>query len=114
MPNHQPNSNPSPGVILPQGVAQQRTAQQQMQQQAHAMMINISTGVLCQLVPIEHPPGSTWWRQRRPEESDESYQVRLRAACDETAMLAAQFAESLLNALGVTQRPDAVVPKGGE
>jgi len=102
--NHRPQPNSAAGLSLPKDVAQQRAAQQQMQQQVHAMLLNLSGQVLCQLVRDD---ASQLDRLRqRTEESDESHRERLTATCDQTAAVAAQYAESLLHTLGVTKRPE--------
>ena len=110
MPNNQ-HPNNAPGLALPQDVAQQRAAQQQRAQSAHSMLINISTGVLCQLAHADELRAD--WSRQRTNESTESHNERLQLRCDETAGLAARYGEALLNVLGVTQRAGAADAEGG-
>jgi hypothetical protein len=105
MPSNQRTNN-GPGLALPQDVAQQRAAQQQRAQAAHSMLINISTGVLCQLAHADELRAD--WSRQRTNESTESHGERLQIRCDETAVLAAKYGEALLNVLGITHRPEAV------
>jgi len=102
--NQQPRPNGGPGLSLPQDVAQQRAAQQQIQQQVRGMLVNISTGVLVHLAQADQQRQD--WSRQRTDESDESHDKRLQQRCDETAVLAAKYGEALLNVLGLTRRPE--------
>ena len=95
------NQQPQPSIALPPDVAKQQAALMQKQQQVQNLLINLSSNVLCQLV------SSDTWHHRRSDESPESHQARLKKSTDATAFLAAQYAGSLLETLGLIVPPPA-------